>query len=559
MAEEDLIFGKNRHLFGGIEPSNMISFSIVSKANSIKLLAVLPKDTTIDGQVLCTVGGAVIRRRSDKCPEDEFDGDLVADITESGTVTDATADLSQTYYYAAFPYSVQGVYNRSRSTRVKYSPTTAYYVYGFDLDTTNPDPDTRVTYPSDVDNELFEPAKMNFTGTTAEGTFSYGSWPSTPGEGFMPRPCIYDKQSNVVYKYLMPDDYLTYIDGSSVDLYWYSSKATGYNNTQIHDAMMEWPKIYTKRELIDGVYKFRCSSEKIDSSWECWCNYDRSNNEIDHFYTSIYKRTLNLTSLSTFYNVQYYSSYMNAAARTLDVVKGNTAETDMSGVYYGHVGSSIGNNSDYNIEVLSDHLLIQDLLIMMAKTTDLKSAYGDGWTETADTTASEIGALNKKGLFYGAPKYSGTSTQTGRVKIFGMEDYWDSQYSRRLAGWINDKGTIKIKLTVGTKDGTTVTGYNTTGEGYLTVSNTYAGSGGYISECDVGSYGRIPIVYSGSETTYECDYVSNGNQAVYFAIIGGFLNGSKNYGPFGVVLNKEANYISNSVGASVSCKPSKTS
>ena len=29
MAEEDLIFGKNRHFFGGIEPSNMLAFSAV--------------------------------------------------------------------------------------------------------------------------------------------------------------------------------------------------------------------------------------------------------------------------------------------------------------------------------------------------------------------------------------------------------------------------------------------------------------------------------------------------------------------------------------------------
>ena len=28
MAEEDLIFGKNRHFFGGIEPSNMLVFSV---------------------------------------------------------------------------------------------------------------------------------------------------------------------------------------------------------------------------------------------------------------------------------------------------------------------------------------------------------------------------------------------------------------------------------------------------------------------------------------------------------------------------------------------------
>ena len=31
MAEEDLIFGKNRHFFGGIEPSNMLAFRVAAE------------------------------------------------------------------------------------------------------------------------------------------------------------------------------------------------------------------------------------------------------------------------------------------------------------------------------------------------------------------------------------------------------------------------------------------------------------------------------------------------------------------------------------------------
>lgn len=527
MAEEDLIFGKNRHLFGGIEPSNMLTFNITSKTGAIKLLAILPKDTTIDGQVLCTVAGAVIRRRTDKCPVDEFDGDLVADIKASGTFTDSTADLTSTYYYAAFPYTAQGVYNRSQSqaNRVKYNPSAAYYVYGYDLDTTNPDPYYRITYPSDVDNELFEPAKMNFTGTTAEGTFSYGDWPSTPGEGFMPRPCMLSRGGVVSY-YLDPDDYTVKLGEGT---------ASDYNNSNATaDAMMEWPKIYTKRELVNGIYKFRCAPTKIDETWECWCNYGANNTEIDHFYTAIYCRGS-------------HSAPYGYSKDHLRSLSGFSAATGKAADYYiNPVGESI--------EVLSDHLLIQDLLIMMAHTTDLKSAYGDGWSETTSTVS---GGLEKKGLFYGAPKATASSTQTGRVKVFGMEDYWDSRLSRRLAGWINNKGVQKVKLTVGTKDGSTATEYNVTGDGYLTIPDAYTSSGGYISDCRVESYGRIPVGYSGSKTTYECDYCSSGNQAVYFALICGILNGSENRGPFGVVLNKEQDYMSNTIGAALSYKPYK--
>ena len=60
MAEEDLIFGKNRHFFGGIEPSNMQNFTAVIEGEHVKITAQLPADTVINGQTLCTVEGAVI-------------------------------------------------------------------------------------------------------------------------------------------------------------------------------------------------------------------------------------------------------------------------------------------------------------------------------------------------------------------------------------------------------------------------------------------------------------------------------------------------------------------
>ena len=57
MAEEDLIFGKNRHFFGGIEPSNMLAFSavFVAQYGGVMIAATLPNDTVVNNQTLCTV------------------------------------------------------------------------------------------------------------------------------------------------------------------------------------------------------------------------------------------------------------------------------------------------------------------------------------------------------------------------------------------------------------------------------------------------------------------------------------------------------------------------
>ena len=48
MAEEDLIFGKNRHFFGGIEPSNMLAFSVTVESGIVKVTATLPDDTVVN-------------------------------------------------------------------------------------------------------------------------------------------------------------------------------------------------------------------------------------------------------------------------------------------------------------------------------------------------------------------------------------------------------------------------------------------------------------------------------------------------------------------------------
>ena len=118
MAEEDLIFGKNRHFFGGIEPSNMQNFTAVIEGEHVKITAQLPADTVINGQTLCTVEGAVIRRKTTDYPKDEFDGEEVSVIKTSTTFVDSETSATGTYYYAAFPFTTQGVYNRNKANRV---------------------------------------------------------------------------------------------------------------------------------------------------------------------------------------------------------------------------------------------------------------------------------------------------------------------------------------------------------------------------------------------------------------------------------------------------------
>lgn len=615
MAEEDLIFGKNRHFFGGIEPSNMQAFSAVISGNYIQITATLPEDTIVDGQTLCTVAGCVIRRGTTDYPKNEFDGELVTDISASTTFIDTGAASDGTYYYAAFPYTTQGVYNRNTANRVvinepeamvafsaasvynsstdtasivltaelpsrvagavirksttqyptsesdgdefatitesgditdtdveigvtyyysafPYTSTGAYnrsesnrcsvtaakftYLFGYDLVKATSSPTGRVTYPSDVDNADYIPAAMNYTSSV----FDYGSWPSTPGEKFMPRPCMLT-YAGVVDHYLDPDDYTKQEDGSTAS----SVASTSFGG----NAMIEWPKIYTKRwEDSDGTYHFRCCDIKLDDDYECWCNYDINNNEIDHFYTPI-----------------YFGSLVSSKLRSISGQSNSVSTTAANEVTY-----ATANGDGWYTEVLADRLLIQDLLVMMARSTDCQTAYGYGYAKSSNSAAIGQGTMNTKGMFWG------DSAGSYGVKVFGMENWWGNLW-RRTAGYINAAGTQKVKLTQGTHDGSTATDYNTDGSGYISLSDaTPSGtSGGYISSMNTEAFGRIPVVASGSSSTYECDGMYFATSSAYYASFGGNWHYALLVGPFFVDLYVTASSSNSYLGAALSCKP----
>lgn len=616
MAEEDIIFGKNRHFFGGIEPSNMLALSAAISNNVVLVTATLPEDTKVNDQTLCTVEGAVIRRKTFDYPSNEFDGDLVATLKSSSTFVDTTASATGTYYYAAFPFTTQGVYNRNKANRCivnepkpmqtftaesvyeassdtlkveltcklpsgvigamirksttgypttevegdlvqnitangtyidtnvtadvlyyysafTYTSTGSYnrsgeetnrttvtpkkrdYLFGYDLVKSTSSPTGRVTYPSDVDNAKFTPASMNFS----TGVFNYGGWAFNPGEKFMPRPCMLTYAGKVDH-YLNPNNYAKKVDGTA------SSVA---NTSFSGNAMMEWPKIYTKRWESNGIYHFRCSDIPQDDDWDCWCNYDRNNNQIDHFYTPIYSGSL--------------------VSNTLRSISGQTNMTNKT--FSNEIVYAKANGDDWYIEVVADRLLIQDLLVMMARSTNGQEAFGIGVSGLSITGASIApGTMNTKGMFWGS------NDGAYGVKVFGMENLWGN-LTRHTAGYFNVSGTQKVKVTRGTHDGSSVDDYNITGNGYISVVTSTTDLNGYISGMTTKAYGRFPNAASGSSSTYEADtvYITT-SQTLGCANYGtNYSDGTVSGGPFSVTLSRSMSAAASTYSAALSCKP----
>lgn len=624
MPEEDLLFAKNRHFFGGLAPSNMRQFNayIDKTAKKVRIDAQLPFDTIINNQTLCTVAGAIIRRKTTSFPIDEFDGDLVATINQDISFIDEDTDSAGVYFYSAFPFTTQGVYNRNKVNRVnigapdsvisfraesnykpitgetsinlffelpnnadgalirkstveypimeydgdfvtsvtssgnyidtEVSPDITYfytifpfrgvdlynydesnrltitvhrynYYYGFDLDISNPVPSERVSYPVDVDNHGYAPAKM-VLGNNAY--FDYGSWPNTAGNRILPRPCVLGFDGRVEF-YLDSNDYSKKIDGTYS--YIASTRLQG-------EVMMEWPKIYTKRWEENGIYHFRCSDVKIDSGYECWTNYDNNNNEIDHFYTSVFP-----VSYPGYYEPPVDGKDpQNVDWTRLKSISNHYPTRESSEISQSILDKIRMDKTDpltWNIELLADRLLINDLLIMMAKTTDLGGAYG--YVSEINSNDYTTGKLNKKGLFY----------HQNCSKVFGMEAWYNNDDGNLLAGWYYDNGTQKIKITPGTKDGSKASDFDLNGTtGYISVSNSGIIGSFYLTNCIILPFGRLPKTLNGSSTTFEASRVNYSKSGKYRAIVGA-------ESPFDINLYHNAGlyYIF------MSCKPLATS
>lgn len=104
----------------GQSPNNMRSFSAsATTSTSVNLKFLEPADSVENGEVICVVKGVMIRVGTEGYPSSPSEGTLVVDNNVIGaheTVPFSVENLTkgQTYYFSAFPYSTQGVYNMSK-------------------------------------------------------------------------------------------------------------------------------------------------------------------------------------------------------------------------------------------------------------------------------------------------------------------------------------------------------------------------------------------------------------------------------------------------------------
>ena len=493
---------------GGIPPANMLAMGVAAGDGILKVTFTEPDDTVIEGQLICTVKGCMVRIKEGSYPENETDGDLVVDNTELGKYSTEPLEVTGlennvTYYLSFFPYNDQGLYNYNAANRKEATPQT-YILYGYKIDKNDSNPSTRITYTEMA--EGMTPAYMDF----AAGAFNYGSWADAwfiAGN----KPYMVKNDGTVDYE-LNANDYTKKLDGTASDV-----ANLEYNG----NAMASFPLMWFKR-WEDSNYEYcNICNIQLDDNYHAYAHTRQDGSIMDVKYLGMFEGS-------------YFSNKMRSlSSQVVGVSQPATAE----------IKFATANGACWYTQSFSEWAMIGDLLRLISRNDNSQDVFGYGYAAAGSSgQAIKTGTLAATAQFFG---YSEAQSKVKAVKVFHIENIWGNVWNR-IAGIMNLSGKIYIKA---------VPPYNTTGEGYTDTGLTPAGtSGGYINLTKMQEAGRIGYNTAGNGTIYACDGLWYGNSQNNYAFVGGGWFSDALCGASALNLMQIAASTGTDFGACLSCE-----
>lgn len=341
--------------------------------------------------------------------------------------------------------------------------------YGVRINDADSNPATRCTYMYDAVG--MRPAKMNF----AAGRFDYGDW----GDVWFVaknRPVMLKADGNVDYE-LDHSNLTKKITGEQSDV-----ANTAYNG----NAMSEIPLVWVKRySLLNYRYIVFCE-EQYDDTYKAYAHTGADGQICDAIYMPIFE------------GAAIQGKLRSISGQTVTASQNDDTETTQAEA----------NGDGWQKTDASSMELLWDLLTLMGCSTNLQATYGNGNSKSEAYLATGTG--NGLGQFFG---YSST---TQVVVTFFIQNLWGN-YWERIQGLLLINGIYHIKATPP---------YNNTGADYTNTGLTVTGTtGGYISKMAMyGDVCSLPVVVSGSESTWECDGCWFNNTITAVALVGGDRN-----------------------------------
>lgn len=422
-----------------------------------------------------------------------------------------------------------------------------YEIYTFRIDHDNSDPDTAVRpfiHGYGCDNYDYQNAGMDYT----NDVFKYGDWANA----------FFIKNLKPVY--LNRDGSIEY----ELDKNHYKQKADGTTASEVTDltssgnVMVGFPTVWFHRYMSVNIEYVVISNKQLDYRFKAWAHHDVNGNVLPYIYLAAYNGSLSDYDSEVGVSTGKLRSISGVDYHNLNAITNNkilSNATRGEEINFAQRNNVVGEQGEgWYIRHKAEWDMINDLLILISGTTDTQTAFGNGvisgYVSATNTGIKSTGLYDDKGLFYGK------NTQTDPVKVFGMDSCWWGNMWNSLAGWLLVNGTPKVKMTHGTEDGSTVTGFNTSGSGYVAIPNsTPSGTiGGYISSWSKSEYGMIPLVASGTSGTYLCDGLYFDNSDTRFALVGGRSDYSWRCGALCSNLNGWAGSRGWNIGAALTYK-----
>lgn len=368
--------------------------------------------------------------------------------------------------------------------------------YGVKISKGEPSPTNRVEYIYDAVG--FTPAKMNFD----TGKFEYGTWADV---WFIRdnKPLMLKYDGTVDY-YLYENDYSIKANGDDVTTPSTAADSDSdvANANYEGNAMCQIPLVWLYSYEDDEYHYLIVSNVQWDENYKAYAHTRSDGTIANYFYHALFNGTGDATKIRS--------------------ISGRTPFKNLNGQQI--FDAAAANGEKWCVESWSQRSLLCTLLIIMAKSTDLKTAFGAGrYRPLAGTnnTCSPItaGSYKTNGQFFGYKFIytTGTGNSNKQIKVFHIESFWAENW-KVTAGLLCKNGDIYVKMTPenGGYSLTDTTGYAKTGfiigESYLTGQTETANN--FITNIHGGDFGLIPcdptvsLNMQNTTSTYYCAFAS---------------------------------------------------
>lgn len=334
--------------------------------------------------------------------------------------------------------------------------------YGMVIDNNIDDPTQMITYIGK--NAGYRPVSVTWDKGYFQG-FDHGDWKDA---FFMPRFC-YVAPNGEVLRYAKRDDVTKQENGSDSGFLTAGADFLGVKG----NFMMEFPKIYYKvyHDLKEDKGYIFFADRKLDKDFVCYANVDANNNEIDRFYMSMFETYLD-TSVSNYYR---WRSKAKASVKLYPTIHGQAIARDHTWA----MNNNVGEDKIWFPGLYCDRVIIDYLLLLVTRNTDLQGVFGNGY---GVTTAAGVNnkvyknaadSYNLNDTSYGKKSLGLFGFYNGCVRVFGLENYWGNA-SERIWGCfgLSSGNGNRVKMTYGTYDGSSVVGFENSyngkaGEGFI--------------------------------------------------------------------------------------------